>query len=401
VTGTTTKFKEDTHDDGKIGSHFQIREKGDDKSFLEIDLLVWPKDQKSVCCNIKAQVNILDCDGTFKHAVLIQKKHFFYKIFPSHPEAVIVRSVRTHISRSLVTSTPVMFEVHCEVTIIGPEFGDPSVIKPGPSSLKRFATDFLNDRKADITFLIGKEKRKFRVSKFALSQCSFVFDTMFYGSMPAGETVTLSDMPVPVFITLLRYSYCEEIIIDKKYIVETEVAADKYDIPDLSFAVGLLLDEESTTEVANVITGTSSHTDLQFVLTDWIANQEAAYFVSRAFYQISSAAMVTIILRLGSRPFLTSDQTGKMWTGIMNWVKDQCVQLSYDNPSPAQMKQVLGSNMISNLNKFPFSKMTPEQFVAGPKASGLLEPDVVIDYYHKFYEKATEKDNSFKKMKLS
>jgi hypothetical protein len=222
---------------------------------------------------------------------------------------------------------------------------------------------------------------------------------MFYGSIPADDPVKLPEVPVPVFITLLRYFYCKEIIIEKAFIVETAFAADMYDIPDLSFAVGALLKPKSLTLVANAIADTPSHTHLKQQVVDNILNRTPAYFVTNNFYNLSLDAMDMVIEVISHRKLVTPDQAADVWNGIVNWVHNQYEErgITDRETAPTKLKQV----MKSLVDKFPFSRMTPEQFVSGPEASGLLPPNVVIDYYHKYYAKTTEKESSFKRMKLS
>ncbi|GIX95717.1 reverse transcriptase [Caerostris extrusa] len=90
----------------------------------------------------------------------------------------------------------------------------------------------------DITFEVGPEATVFKAHKVVLADCSPVFDTMFFGSLPeTGDKIIIPDITPVGFKMLLGCLYEEAIHFNTEMeAFETWAAAEKYCIKNLKEA---------------------------------------------------------------------------------------------------------------------------------------------------------------------
>ncbi|CAN8000184.1 unnamed protein product, partial [Ixodes hexagonus] len=87
-------------------------------------------------------------------------------------------------------------------------------------------------RHTDVEFLVDDgsgSPRSFRAHKLVLAMRNEVFETMFYGSLPEGDQVTITDLHPDGFSTFLMYLYSKRAtFVDLKLALRIREAAQKY-----------------------------------------------------------------------------------------------------------------------------------------------------------------------------
>ena len=95
----------------------------------------------------------------------------------------------------------------------------PSIVEPlynwqatKPTIKSRLQYLFNNELLSDITFIVGRERKRIPSHKFILSIGSAVFYAMFHGNFASARTeIELPDIEPQAFITLLKFLYYDEV----------------------------------------------------------------------------------------------------------------------------------------------------------------------------------------------
>eukprot|EP01084_Bolivina_argentea_P166130 288505_1 len=94
-----------------------------------------------------------------------------------------------------------------------------------------------DDRHTDCVFIIGKNKKKFKLNRFILSLISPVFEVMMYGNMRESEnnsTVIIDDVDVEAFKCVVNFAYGSDPEINLSNVTSLLLICDKYQIKELS-----------------------------------------------------------------------------------------------------------------------------------------------------------------------
>ena len=90
-----------------------------------------------------------------------------------------------------------------------------------------------NPAMSDVAFKVGPEEVKFFGHKFLLLMTSKVFRAMFmqpHQGQEVSEVIDIPDVHPTAFMTLLRFIYRDETVVDKDIIQETLYVGEKYDV---------------------------------------------------------------------------------------------------------------------------------------------------------------------------
>lgn len=87
--------------------------------------------------------------------------------------------------------------------------------------------------------------------KYVLATGSSVFYAMFYGGLAeCTEDIRVPDVEPTAFLTLLRYMYCDEILLEPDNVLATLYVAKKYIVPHLARAAVNFLESSLTAKNA-------------------------------------------------------------------------------------------------------------------------------------------------------
>lgn len=378
-----------------FSARMAIRISSSNAEKIWVQLVVWPADQdKQMCYEIRAAISVLNRQN---HQP-VHESATFPSIGPRCRVLTAVFSKQDTSEATVCVHDKVLFEADFELQVIEPRFGSPLSHPKGLASLRPTSKAFLTDEMADVTLVIGSEGKEFRVNKTILSARSPVFHAMFFGPEPADERIGIPDVPVPAFGSLLRYFHCQDLVIDKTCLMGTVFAAEKYKVPDVLYAIGVLLDPEAIVSILNIIAGNESQEQLKSQIRDYISEKAETFISSRHFVRLLPVALKFVIGSVGKLNWEAGDRFVRLWKRCEAWAEYNCrVGQMIASAGPVDKRKV----MESFLPAFPF-RMSPQQFKDGPEASGILTPELVTEYYRKFAlcVKESESLDVSKKMKF-
>lgn len=263
----------------------------------------------------------------------------------------------------------ILLEVEYTLSLTHPVYGNPAA----SSRLHKTSTSdfFMCEDVSDVKFLIGSREKEVHANKTILSLRSPVFKRMFFGSLRPKKVIKVPDVKYMPFMSLMRYVYRLEAVIDKNFIRETLYVADKYDVLDLKQAVGILLNKETVYEVLDYETTTESSVKLDEMLSLHIAESKD-FLATETFLELTpdSVEFVVSVERWGVDEM-------RLWTGCVEWAEAECVRKGIRSPTAKDQRAV----MLPFLHKFRFPLMTPAVFTAGPLATGILNAKEIADYF--------------------
>ncbi|GFN82914.1 BTB/POZ domain-containing protein 6 [Plakobranchus ocellatus] len=238
------------------------------------------------------------------------------------------------------------------------------------SARERNAVLFDNPLMADVYFLVGGEGNQKRIPshKYILGAGSSVFCAMLYGGL--AEQVKIMEIAIPdveptAFLNLLRYLYCDEIIVEADTVLATLYAAKKYIVPQLAKACVRFLETSLSAKNACVLLSQGRlFEEVELMQRCWevIDAQAEESLRSDGFIDIDKRTLETIL----SRETLNTREIC-VYNAVCKWAKAECGRQGLEASSGNQ-RQVLGNCL--NLVRFP--AMTLEEFANGPAQSSIL-----------------------------
>lgn len=192
------------------------------------------------------------------------------------------------LSHELDASCTVTFQVDYQLlAVLKPVYGDALAIiddanrslPPASVVFPPRTSRFLQDKRlSDVTFIVDRHQHEFLGNRTIISLRSQRLQDMLFpitGVVPAAkprkesrngtETTTaaaaeapvnppvihLPDVSWPAFLTLMRFLYREELVIDRRFIPETLAAAERFDVKEIIFAIACLMDVNVLPDVLN------------------------------------------------------------------------------------------------------------------------------------------------------
>lgn len=163
----------------------------------------------------------------------------------------------------------------------------------------RFASFFLDQLSADITFIVGPENcpmpEKIPAHKIVLASCSPVFNAMFFGSLPEQSEIRIIDVSANGFKEFLEYFYHDEKDVTKhKCIVEVMYLAEKYEVSGCLAAILPFL-MKSDPVVCLELVAKCEFPELQEISKQMIIEHHTEFFGSESFLQYGCDVLKMIL----------------------------------------------------------------------------------------------------------
>lgn len=141
------------------------------------------------------------------------------------------------------TPPPGLDEDECQISsplASGPDQTRDPNWQCGKSTVReRNACLFNNELMSDVTFVVGPKENQVRIPghRYPLSISSPAFFAMFNGGLAQSQNeIELPDVEVGAFLTLLRYLYTDDILLEADNVLATLYVAKKYLVPHLARA---------------------------------------------------------------------------------------------------------------------------------------------------------------------
>ncbi|XP_061173840.1 BTB/POZ domain-containing protein 6-like [Saccostrea echinata] len=228
----------------------------------------------------------------------------------------------------------------------------------------------------DITFLLGKSKEEVHAHRYMLASRSSVFFAMLYGPFDKSDkAIEIPDIEKDIFEQILRFMYCEEILITEDNVTHILYAARKYGISKVTVECRNFLEKNISPENVCVIAENAhifDEDELFKMCLDYITKHAFESLQSEAFTQLCRQCVTRII----GRDDLPVDED-HILECMSNWAKRECSRQGLADTEENQ-RVVLGD--LFYLIRFPIMDLT---FFADnvAKTCNLLSEKEKIDLY--------------------
>lgn len=229
-----------------------------------------------------------------------------------------------------------------------------------------------NDLMSDVTFVVGMPGRSQRIPahKYVLATGSSVFYAMFYGEF-AESVVEVPDVEPVVFLSMLKYLYSDEIILEEESVLPMLYISKKYMLPFLTGAcVNFLHSSLTPANVCLLLSQSRLFEEPSLIEHCWdvIEAQTEQAFRSETVCDVDKDTLTSIL----GRDTLTCREID-VYSAAVAWASAECKRRDLD-PTPENRRSVLGDAF--HLLRIP--TMTLTEYATGPAQSGLLTKDETI-----------------------
>lgn len=235
------------------------------------------------------------------------------------------------------------------------------------SDLRCNAWILLNDPLlSDVEFIVGPEdnKKSFYGHKFVLSFSSPVFQTMMVppNGLTFKKEIEIPDVHPSAFMSLLRYVYRKETIVDKNFIEETLYAAEKYDVTRFVDTLEFLINEETILHFFPFVAGIGSRHILHKKC--WkVLRKDADKIVKQAALLDIPEDSLKLILEADGLVVEEID----LFNAYVKWADQRCLNEGLEINDSNRKK------FMNHLKLIRFPLMTLEEFDACPAEMLVLE----------------------------
>ncbi|XP_047736582.1 BTB/POZ domain-containing protein 6-B isoform X2 [Hyalella azteca] len=245
------------------------------------------------------------------------------------------------------------------------------------SSLReRNAAMLNNELMADVHFVVGPQPNPttFPAHRYVLAVGSSVFYAMFYGGLKTEEEVIVPDVEPQAFLTLLRYLYCDEVVVEADTVLATLYAAKKYLVPHLAAQCVKYLEVSLTARNACLLLSQSRLFEEPELMTrcwEVIDAQAEMALQSDGFVDIDYPTLLSVLSRetLNCREIV-------LFEAALNWAEAECERQGLEC-TPVNKRKVLGEAL--SLIRLPCMELT--EFANGAAQSGLLSLQETTDLF--------------------
>ena len=215
---------------------------------------------------------------------------------------------------------------------------------------------------SDVTFVFENTSDEgvantFYGNRTILSLASPVFQTMLETSLPKAHDVIM--MPTSEwmpFMTIMRFIYCDEVVIHPDHVVATLKAAEQYQIPEISFAVAALLDDDNIIDIVNYTHGTEAKR-LAAPCVEYVRTNVTKLMTKGKFESLSPAAVKSIV----SDSKLAADPLD-LWDFCIAWSVAENRRRGIKTPTREDHRTV----MADLIQDFKFEDMDADDLWEGP-----------------------------------
>ena len=248
---------------------------------------------------------------------------------------------------------------------------------------ERLAYLFNTDIMSDVRFQVGKppNSQLIPAHKFVLSVGSAVFDALFswMKSSPSSNDniIEIPDVEPAAFLALLRFLYCDEVLIDPETVMTTLYAAKKYSVPALEKACVDFLKRNLSSDNAFMLLTQARLFDepqLAALCLETIDKNTSEALAADGFTDIDIDTMCVVLERnsLGIREC-------KLFSAVCRWAEAECSRQNLAQ-TPGNQRKVLGKAL--KLIRYPL--MSVEEFAMGAAQSGILLDREVVELFLHF-----------------
>ena len=231
---------------------------------------------------------------------------------------------------------------------------------------------FMDQEFAETKFQVGRSNSQlFYGHRVIIAPACPVLKQMMSSSK---DHVVIDDVAMTVFLTIMRYIYCHEIMIDKGFVYETLAAADKFEMPNITFAVAALIDSSILPIVCNY-TKASESKRFGSLCAQMIRENVKAFLTPERFMLLTQASVAMIV----ADDELACDEI-LLWDICMDWARQECENRLGKVATAKDMRLA----MKPFLSDFRFRFMSLEEYTRGPADSGILKLVEVVDVYSFF-----------------
>lgn len=232
-----------------------------------------------------------------------------------------------------------------------------------PASARNLQNLFNSKKGADVDFVllskVNGAEMIVSAHKAILAESSPVFDRMFYGDLPEGREVRVTDVSFEGFCEFLRLFYVSDVTISEDNLFDVLKLVDKYNVEEFGWVCASLLEE--------TVTSATVCSYYEFALTfnylrelidaiETTISMEPGVVLQTRSFRKSSRFVLKKILEMNSMDCLESD----LFKAAMCWATETC----RGNNMPAtseNLKAALGAECLS-LIRFP--AMTPDELTS-------------------------------------
>ena len=267
--------------------------------------------------------------------------------------------------------------VHASIECLTPRvirFGDPFEYS-NIQEQKFLDTDFrskswelLNNRRlSDIEFVVGHENnaKKFFGHRFLLSCLSEVFTPMLLPPKGQGlmteEVIKITDIEPNAFMTLLRFIYRSETVVDRESIAETLYAAEKYDIKGLVENLRALISDETILDFFPFVVAIGSEHALSKQCWAMLSTNMNKIVTQEAFLTLPENTLKAILEADG----LVIEEI-ELFHAYVKWANQRCLENGLEINDENRKKYMKDIKLI----RFPI--MTSEEFDSSPADMDIL-----------------------------
>lgn len=220
---------------------------------------------------------------------------------------------------------------------------------------------YLNDDMADVFFVFtntgeADDVKRLTAHRLILAAASPVFHQMFYGDLPEGEDVIISDCSFEAFTEFLQYFYCSEVTLSSDNVFEVIQMAHKYDLNDcVNMCIDFLIEYISVETVFLTL-----HIALLYEVKElinicerMICDDAKSVFAAETFPYCSTM----VLKRILSMPGIDCSES-ELLDAAMLWAKQACFTESDETPSIERCK----AKLDECFKLIRFDTMTPTEF---------------------------------------
>ena len=238
---------------------------------------------------------------------------------------------------------------------------------------------FNNEIFCDVVFFVGPKAPKLSQGKIyghrsIISLSSPVFAEMLFPSKSTNSDplleVVIEDVHPTALLSILRFIYKKEIVIDRKFIEETLYAAQKFDVKNFVESLGFLVTTETVLDFVPFVNNMGERHDL-YDRCNFIVDSYISVLVDQeGFLNLEDAVMESIL----SSDYLQIDEL-HLFNAYLKWAGHQCKKrcLAVNDQSLRKVMQDL------RFIRFPI--MDAKEFATGPASLKLLKPEEIVSIY--------------------
>lgn len=232
-----------------------------------------------------------------------------------------------------------------------------------PASARNLQNLFNSKKGADVDFVLQSKLNGAEMivsaHKAILAESSPVFDRMFYGDLPEGREVRVTDVSFEGFCEFLRLFYVSDVTLSEENLFDILKLVDKYNVEEFGWVCASLLEETVTSATVCLYYEFALTFNYLRELIDAIEttiSKDPVEVLQTRSFRKSSRFVLKKILEINSMDCLESD----LFKAAICWATETC----RGNNMPAtseNLKAALGAECLS-LIRFP--AMTPDELTS-------------------------------------